>query len=128
MALLLDTHTLLWWATDDTHLSDPVRDLIQNEDNRILVSAASAWEITTKVRLGKLPQADVLINNLADYLYQQNFESLSITVHHARAAGRLPGPHRDPFDRMLIAQAICEDLAILGLDTAFDDYPVTRIW
>ena len=93
-----------------------------------LVSAASAWEITTKARLGKLPGAMEVAADVAGCIARQQFEGLDITVLHAQRAGRLPGTHRDPFDRMLAAQAQIEDLPIVSNDMVFDDYSVTRIW
>ena len=92
------------------------------------MSAASAWEIATKVRIGKLPSAVEVAADVAGCLARQRFEGLDITVLHAQRAGRLPGTHRDPFDRMLIAQAQIEDLPIVTNDEVFDGYGVTRLW
>jgi PIN domain nuclease of toxin-antitoxin system len=92
------------------------------------VSAASAWEIATKVRLGKLPGADRLAADLGPYVARQNFASLPITLEHGQRAGSLPGPHRDPFDRMLIAQAQAENLSLVSNETVFDRYGVVRMW
>jgi PIN domain nuclease of toxin-antitoxin system len=94
----------------------------------VLVSAASAWEIATKVRIGKLPGAVNVAADVVGCLARQRFESLDITVLHAQRAGRLPGMHRDRFDRMLIAQAQIEDLPIVTNDEVFDGYGVTRLW
>src|SRR5262245_54943649 len=102
MRLLLDTHALLWWLSGDRKLSAPARSAIGDEDNVVFVSAASAWEISTKHRLGKL-DASTLIGEMATMLAEQDLQSLEITVDHAERAGLLPGEHRDPFDRMLIA-------------------------
>jgi PIN domain nuclease of toxin-antitoxin system len=104
MRLLLDTHALLWWLDGDERLSRAARDAIGDETHPVLVSAASAWEIATKVRLGKLPGAVEVAERMADVLVMQGFAELAISIDHARRAGLLPGPHRDPFDRMLIAQ------------------------
>jgi len=128
LRVLLDTHTFLWWLDGDRRLPLRPRRTIADEANAILVSAASAWEISTKVRLGKLPGAGEVAANLTACITGQQFESLDITVLHAQRAGRLPGTHRDPFDRMLAAQAQIEDLPIISNDRVFDDYGVTRIW
>jgi PIN domain nuclease of toxin-antitoxin system len=128
MRFLLDTHTLLWCFNASPSLSVRARRLIETGSNEILVSAASAWEIATKVRLGKLPTGEELISELDLYLAQLGFEALPISVQHAVRAGRLPGEHRDPFDRMLISQAQTEDLPIISNDRIFDDYHVQRIW
>ena len=128
MRLLLDTHTLLWWLSDDPSLPLSVRKLIAKGNNSLLVSAASAWEIATKVRLGKLQQAAELASDFAGYLAREEFEAFPVTVEHAVRAGLLPGPHKDPFDRMLIAQAQAENIPIISNDAAFDEYRVHRIW
>jgi PIN domain nuclease of toxin-antitoxin system len=126
--LLLDTHTFLWWLDGDRRLSRTARRAIAEEANTVLVSAASAWEITTKVRIGKLPGAVDVAADIPGCLARQGFEGLEITILHAQRAGRLPGVHRDPFDRMLAAQAQIEDLTIITDDRVFDDYGVTRLW
>jgi len=126
--LLLDTHTLLWWLDGDRRLSRTARKAIADSDNAVVVSAASAWEIATKVRIGKLPGAIDVAADIPGCLAHQQFQSLDITVLHAQRAGRLPGDHRDPFDRMLIAQAQIEDLPIVTNDEIFDRYGVTRLW
>ena len=94
----------------------------------MLVSAASAWEITTKHRLGKLPGAADVAADVRGSIAGQGFEALAITLADAERAGRLPGPHRDPFDRMLIAQALARDLPLVSNETLFDGYGVTRLW
>lgn len=128
MRFLLDTHTLLWSFNDSPSLSLRARRCIEDGSNELLVSAASAWEIATKARLGKLPTGDELIADLDRYLAQLGCEELSIAVDHALRAGTLSGEHRDPFDRMLIAQAQAENLAIISNDRIFDTYHVQRIW
>lgn len=128
MRFLLDTHTLLWSFNGSTSLSPRGRVLIEDGRNEILVSAASAWEIATKVRLGKLPAGEELVSDLAAYLASLSFATLPISLDHAVRAGRLPGEHRDPFDRMLIAQAQVENLKIISNDRVFDDYRVQRVW
>jgi PIN domain nuclease of toxin-antitoxin system len=126
--LLLDTHVLLWWLDGDGRVPTRIRSLIQDDANEILVSAASVWEITTKARLGKLPGTLDVAADVPGCIRSQGFTALAISIAHAQVAGTLPGPHRDPFDRMLIAQAQTERCPILSIDTAFDDYGVTRIW
>jgi PIN domain nuclease of toxin-antitoxin system len=126
--LLLDTHALLWWLDGDRRLSVKARRAIANESNAILVSAASAWEITTKARLGKLPGASDVAADVAACVAAQGFFSLDITLLHAQRAGSLSGTHRDPFDRMLIAQSQIEDVALVTDDNVFDAFDVRRLW
>lgn len=126
--LLLDTHALLWWVDGDERLSETARAAIADPSRTILVSAASAWEITTKHRLGKLPGAADVAGDVRGCVASQGFEDLAITLADAERAGRLPGPHRDPFDRMLIAQAQARDLALVSNETLFDTYGVRRVW
>lgn len=128
MRLLLDTHALLWWLAGSSRLSPTARRAIADESNPVLVSAASAWELTTKHRLGKLPGAEEIADRIADAIAEQGFEELPITVDDAARAGALPGPHRDPFDRMLIAQSQSYSLTIVSTDGQFDQYGVRRIW
>ena len=128
MRLLLDTHALLWWLDGDRRLSLKARRAIANEANAILVSAASAWEITTKARLGKLPGASDVAADVGACVAAQGFLSLDITLLHAQRAGSLSGSHRDPFDRMLIAQSQIEDVALVTDDEAFDAFDVRRLW
>jgi PIN domain nuclease of toxin-antitoxin system len=126
--LLLDTHTLIWWMTDDAHLSKSARALIEQKSNSSVVSAVSAWEIATKVRLGRLPTAAHLAQNFVPDLTREGIEILHISAEHGILAGSLPGPHKDPFDRMLIAQALLENVPIVSNDKALDGYHVKRIW
>lgn len=128
MRLLLDTHALLWWLAGSPRLSAPARDAIADPDATVLVSAASAWEITTKHRLGKLPGAGALAADVAAGVSAQGFEALPVTLEDGERAGRLAGAHRDPFDRMLIAQALARDLTVVSLDAAFDPFGVRRLW
>jgi PIN domain nuclease of toxin-antitoxin system len=128
MRFLLDTHTLMWCLNLSPLLTPQARLIIEDGKNEILVSAASAWEIATKVRLGKLPTGEELASDLGKYLAQLGFEELPISIDHAVRTGRLPGEHRDPFDRMLIAQAQAEDLKIISNDRIFDTYNVQRVW
>ena len=128
MRFLLDTHTLLWIFTADRSLSARARRLIQDGSNELLISAASVWEIATKVRLGKLPTGEILLSDLDAYLARLGCEGLPISLSHAMRAGSLGGEHRDPFDRMLISQAQAENLPIISNDRIFDVYHVQRIW
>jgi PIN domain nuclease of toxin-antitoxin system len=125
---LIDTHALLWWLSDDPGLPDTARKLIARASNTVLVSAATAWEIAAKVRLGKLAVASDLVADFSGYLARERFEHLPISTEHALRAGLLPGPHKDPFDRMLIAQAQAEHVPIVSADAAFDSYQVRRVW
>ena len=128
MALLLDTHAFLWWLAGDRKLSRRARSAIENPDLDVHVSAASVWEITTKYRLGKLPGASAIVNDMAGAIASQAFTPLSVTVLHAQRAGLLIGDHRDPFDRMLIAQARSDDLTLVSNEQLFDAFGVTRLW
>ena len=128
MRLLLDTHAFLWWLALSERLSIPASRAISDEENDVLVSAAAAWEIATKHRIGKLPEAETIVLNLAGNIADQGFEELPITVGDASRAGALPGPHRDPFDRMLIAQAQAHDLVLISGETLFDQYGIRRLW
>jgi PIN domain nuclease of toxin-antitoxin system len=120
--LLLDTHALLWWLADEG-LNAPAREAIADPANLVAVSAASAWEISIKKALGKLAAPDDLEQQVQD----GGFEALPISLAHGVAAGLLPRHHDDPFDRMLIAQAIAEGLTIVTRDKRFDDYGVALL-
>ncbi len=128
MRILLDTHALLWWLGGDSALSDTARNAIADESNEVFVSAASAWEVTTKHRLGKLPGVGPLAVDFAREVRAQGFVPLPITLEHGQSAGALPGAHRDPFDRMLIAQANDERMALVSNEAIFDAYGLTRVW
>ena len=128
MRILLDTHACLWWMAGDPRLVETARRAIADDDNDVLISAASAWEIATKHRLGKLPEADALADDIRGCIADQGFDELAVSVADGERAGRLAGPHRDPFDRMLIAQALAHDLAIVSNERAFDSYGVNRLW
>ena len=125
--MLLDTHALIWWLSESRLLSRAARQAIANEENDVLVSAASIWEVAIKQRLGKLDAADAGID-LAAHVRDQGFTGLDITLPHAQRAGGLPLHHRDPFDRMLAAQALAENLALVSNEGMFDTYGVNRIW
>ena len=128
MRLLLDTHAFLWWLSGHRRLSGVARRAIEDDSNDVMVSAASAWEVATKHRLGKLPGFGAIADIVAGGIASQGFDELAITVRDAERAGRLPGPHRDPFDRMLIAQAMANDLVVVSVDEVFDRYGVSRHW
>jgi PIN domain nuclease of toxin-antitoxin system len=127
--LLLDTHAFLWWVFGDPKLSRRARIAIDDDgENEVFVSAASAWEIATKYRIGKLPDAGVVADDIPGTVVAEGFTELTISVRHAQRAGNLGGQHRDPFDRMLIAQAMLEDLTLVSNERTFDAYGVKRIW
>jgi PIN domain nuclease of toxin-antitoxin system len=128
MRLLLDTHALLWTLLSESALSPKARAAITDPDNEIVVSAASAWEIATKHRIGKLPEAQDAAENLPAHLEKTNFTILPISLDHALAAGALPGAHKDPFDRMLIAQAQIEQLIVVTADRVFQGFDVAILW
>jgi PIN domain nuclease of toxin-antitoxin system len=125
---LLDTHAILWWLSDDPALSRAARKIIAETKNILIVSAVSAWEIAIKVRLGKLPTAADLAADFSGKIDREGFQLLPISAEHGIRAGLLPGPHKDPFDRMLIAQAQAENIPVISNETAFEIYGVRRIW
>ena len=126
-AVLLDTHVLLWWLEGGSRLSRTARTIMQGP-GQVLVSAASAWEISIKYRAGKLDAARALVARFQSVIEAENFVELPISVRHAIEAGLLKGPHKDPFDRVLIAQARAEGVAVVSTDKCFDDYGVSRLW
>ena len=119
MRLLLDTHVLLWWLADDAQLVKTARAIIANPDNDVLVSAASLWEIAIKTALGRL---EIELDDLEDAIARNRFRQLAIGFRHAVTVGRLPNLHRDPFDRMLVAQASVEELRVVSHDRVFERY------
>ena len=123
MDILIDTHVLLWWLADDPRLSGKARELIADPANAIAVSAATAWEIAIKQALGKL----VFDGDLEVVVGEQGFQMLPITFAHAAGVRQLPEIHRDPFDRMLVAQARAENRALLSADPVIASYPVNVI-
>jgi PIN domain nuclease of toxin-antitoxin system len=125
---LLDTRALLWWLSDDPALTRSARKIIADTANTLIVSAASAWEIATKVRLGKLPTAGELAAGFSGYVEREGFQLLPISAEHGIRAGLLPGPHKDPFDRMLVAQAQAENVPIVSNKAVFRAYGVRRLW
>jgi len=130
LKLLLDTHSLIWYALDDPRLSATARGLIEDPSSEVLVSPASLWEIAIKVSNGKLALHQPYKDFLGQFLRPGGFRALPIESDHLIHLASLPFPpgHKDPFDRLLIAQAIVEGVAIVGADWAFDGYLVHRIW
>ena len=129
MNFLLDTHALLWALTDPTRLGSEARRLITAQSSTLVVSAATAWEIGPKQRLGKLPQADVLVGGYQRHLNRLGAIRLPITEEHALFAGGLDWTHRDPFDRMLAAQAMLESLTLLTDDAELTNLPgLSTVW
>ncbi len=128
VTVLLDTHVLLWSLVDDAKLSPEARAIIKAPETVLLVSSASGWEIATKHRLGKLPEAAEVVNYLPRHLRRLRAEVLPISLEHALLAGGLPGPHRDPFDRMIIAQGQAEGVPVVTADPVFKNYGVQVIW
>jgi PIN domain nuclease of toxin-antitoxin system len=126
--VLLDTCTLIWATLSPSSLSHEAREAIADEGNVILVSAASAWEISTKVRLGKLPGAEKLERDYLDVMEDAGYTLLDIDTESALRAGRLVAEHRDPFDRMIAAQALGQDIPVLSPDPQLDQFGVRRIW
>jgi PIN domain nuclease of toxin-antitoxin system len=126
--VLLDTCTVIWATLSPSFLSRQARDTIADEDNVVLVSAASAWEIATKVRAGKLPGAEKLERDYLDVMEEAGYTQLAIDTESALRAGRLVVEHRDPFDRMIAAQALALDIPILSPDPQLDQFGVRRMW
>jgi PIN domain nuclease of toxin-antitoxin system len=122
--MLLDTHIFLWWLFDDPKLPAGIRDYVKDANNRIYISAASVWEISTKFRLGRLPQAKSVAKNVPEWIIKAGFLPLSITPEHAQLAGAWKIAQRDPFDRMLAAQARIEDLPLATVDTMLSSFPI----
>jgi PIN domain nuclease of toxin-antitoxin system len=128
MRLLLDTHAFLWWLADDTRVSKRARRAIADPERRVYLSPASAWEIATKHRIGRLPEARELLADFPGILARAEFEELPIATKHAVLAGTLPGAHRDPFDRMLVAQALCENMEVVTADDALGALGARCLW
>lgn len=128
MRVLLDTHVLLWAALSPAALSRESAAIIAHETNIIYVSAVSAWEIATKVRIGKLPGAEALERDFLDIMDNAGYTLLAIDAACALRAGRLSSEHRDPFDRILAAQALAADIPILSNDAKLDSFGIRRIW
>ena len=126
--ILLDTHALVWWLAGDDRLPPKVRRRLADPSEPVFVSAATAWEIATKVRLGKLPVAAPIVERLPELLAEQGFRELPISLAAARLAGMIASAHRDPFDRMLAAQATLEQLDLVSADPVFASLGVRAVW
>lgn len=128
MRVLLDTHAFLWWINDDARLSEGAQEIFSDGDNELLFSAASGWEMAIKAGLGKLTVAGTLGPYLTTHLADNAIEVLPISLSHAVGVTELPNLHRDPFDRLLISQALLEKLPMLTADPQIADYPIEVIW
>jgi PIN domain nuclease of toxin-antitoxin system len=128
MKLLLDTHTLLWWLLGDSRLSVRARDILSQSSNSITVSSVSGWEIATKFRLGKLAVPRPLAEQLETIASKNGWTVLPVTMRHAQLAGLLQGGHKDPFDRILAAQSLTEDMPLVTDDPAFALFGIQAWW
>jgi len=128
VTFLLDTHALLWWLFDDERLSGDARAVISEPHHRILVSSATAWEIATKYRLGRLDAAKELVEDVSGWIARAGFVELPISLRHAERAGLWTVAHRDPFDRMLAAQSALEDVPLVTRDPAFGQFGIRVVW
>ena len=128
MALLLDTHAFLWWVDDSARLSKAARAAIARPDETCFLSLASCWEMAIKISLGQLALTTRLDRFIAEHMAANGIQPLSVQLPHAARVVELPFYHRDPFDRLLAAQAIEEDLTIVSADPVFKRYGVTRVW
>jgi PIN domain nuclease of toxin-antitoxin system len=128
MKLLLDTHTFIWWATSSDKLSSNVLALLTNADNQLILSLASVWEMQIKCQIGKLQLGKSVPTLVANQQEHNHLLVLPIELSHVYALENLPGVHKDPFDRIIIAQAVVENLPIITIDILFDRYPVVRMW
>ena len=128
MKILLDTHACVWMILGSPRISKLAKATIQDFDTEVYVSAATGWEITTKYRIGKMPEVSPFVHDFAGTLQQMSFQELPVSMDHATRAGLLLGDHKDPFDRMLIAQALAENLPLVSNEELFDRFLVQRIW
>jgi PIN domain nuclease of toxin-antitoxin system len=128
MTLLLDTHAFLWFCQDDPALSATAKSLIEDPNNRKLVSVASCWEIAIKAGLKKLTLGEPSSTYIPAALARTAFEVLAITVEHATRVESLPPHHKDPFDRLLVVQAMIENAAVVSVDSQLDAYSISRYW
>jgi PIN domain nuclease of toxin-antitoxin system len=128
MTVLLDTHTLVWSLVEPSRLSNRVAELIADERNTVLISAASVWEIATKVRASRFSEAEAIERDFENIVNEAGYTLIAIDAAIALRAGRLPGEHRDPFDRTLAAHAQALDIPILSIDPKLDTFGVRRIW
>ena len=128
MNVLLDTHALLWWLSASRELSATARTAIENSHHRRFISAVSAFEIANKFRLGKLPGAGAVLEAYDEIIERGGFRHLPVTAAHAKLAGEMSGSHRDPFDRLLAAQCKLENLSLLTVDAAFNEFDIDIVW
>ena len=128
MKLLLDTHTFLWWITDNPRMSPKARDVVEDAGNEIFFSAASGWEIAIKARLGRLHLPENPSSYLTKQLTMNAIQSLAITMSHSLYVFNLPDIHKDPFDRIIVAQAILENMPLLTKDCMLTEYGIQVIW
>ena len=128
LRLLLDTHALVWWLENSASLSRIVDEAIRNPANEVYISPVSAFEIAQKHRLGKLPSVARLATDFDANIAEEDFERLAISTAEARLAGAMVHTHRDPFDRLLIAQALLGELILISNERLFDDFGVKRLW
>jgi PIN domain nuclease of toxin-antitoxin system len=128
MNLLLDTHTFLWFINNDNRLSLTAQEAIALPANDVYVSSASLWEIAIKCSIGKLTLTTAFDTFIPQQLTVNYINVLGITVPHLALVAQLPFHHRDPFDRLIIAQGLAEPMTIVGVDTIFDSYGVVRVW
>ncbi|MEO0840633.1 MAG: type II toxin-antitoxin system VapC family toxin [Cyanobacteria bacterium J06633_8] len=128
MKLLLDSHVLIWWASSSEKISKKVYNIINDTNNTLLFSLASVWEMQIKLQLGKLNLNSNLPTLIDNQQRVNNLQLLSIELNHIYALNNLPPHHKDPFDRLLIAQAIVEKIPLASIDEVFDNYPIQRLW
>lgn len=128
MQLLLDTHIFLWYILGDTQLNSKIRLLLQDPANQLFLSIASIWEVGIKVSTGKLALSEPLEAYFLEQMWINSVQLLPITPAHVAHVSTLPFHHRDPFDRMLVAQSLTEDMSIVSADSLLDAYSVTRLW
>lgn len=128
MRLLVDTHVFIWWKSESPRLTRLAREALTREDATVFVSVASAWEMAIKVGSGKLPEAKELLANFETAVTEEGFELLEIQLPHVRLAGLMPSPHRDPFDRLLAAQASIEGLTLVSSDAKIAELGAAVLW
>lgn len=126
--ILLDTHAFLWFALNDSRLSANAKDCMEDPDSDLLFSPASYWEIAIKISIGKYSLPEDFTDFMRDQIDENQLTVLPVSIQHAAAVSSMPFHHRDPFDRLLVAQAIVENVELLSSDEIFDSYPVTRLW
>lgn len=128
MRILIDTHVFIWWTSDSQKLSFTVYNLLTSPKTQVIFSVVSIWEMQIKLSLGKLQLKTALPELVEDEVKQNKIELLPLDLSHIYALSNLPNHHRDPFDRLLIAQAKSEELVIISIDEKFDGYDIERLW